>query len=257
MILKPHLWSSLSLVLLLSIQGAGASEDLPAPLQNITSQGVNIIGSFAAPGSLTGYVGEYQGQGLTLYTTADGQYAIIGNMIDSNGNNIGASHMRRLIDEPRYSDAWETLQADTHWIVDGDEDAPNVVYTFTDPFCPFCKRMHDSMRPYVESGQVQVRHIMVGIIRENSPAVAATILGSDDPTALLIKQMDTLNAGGVSIQQAAMSFGESAIDDNYAVMTKLNLRATPATFYRDQEGTVRLIQGAPREGQIREMIISD
>lgn len=255
MILKQHLWSSIPLVFLLNIQGAAANEDLPAPLHNIASQGVEIVGSFDAPGSLTGYVGKYQGQGLTLYTTADGQHAIVGNMIDSNGNNIGASHIRRLIDEPRYADAWEVLQEDTHWIVDGDEKAPNVVYTFTDPFCPFCKRMHDSMRPYVESGQVQVRHIMVGIIRQNSPAVAATILGSGNPAELLIEQMDTLNAGGISIQQAEKLAGESAIADNHAVMTELSLRATPATFYRDQEGRVKLVQGAPQDEQIQEMIV--
>lgn len=231
-------------------------DQLPASLQTIADQGVTFVGTFEAPGNLTGYVGEYQGQGLAVYTTADGQHALVGTLIDSSGRDMGADHIRRLIDEPRYGEAWNTLQDEANWFIEGDANAPNIVYTFTDPFCPYCQRMHEMMRPYIESGEVQLRHIMVGIIREASPAIAATIIGSDNPMEQLLEHMQTFADGGITMQGTAMRAGQSALRTNHEIMRSLNLSATPASFYKDKEGVVRLLEGAPQQEQIRDILVN-
>lgn len=224
---------------------------LPAPVQLIEQQGVTIVGTFEGPDDITGYVGEYQGQGLTLYVTADGENAFIGTWLDAEGNDRGAEHIRRLVEAPRYANAWESLeQAD--WVAEGDADT--IIYTFTDPFCPHCRRMHESLHSYVESGQIQVRHIMVGIIREASPAIAATILGSEDPTAALLEHMERIEDGGIDMNGQAMRAGQSSLRQHHEIMRSLNLSSTPVTFYKDSNDVVQMIQGAPGVYHIEAML---
>jgi thiol:disulfide interchange protein DsbG len=39
----------------------------------------------------------------------------------------------------------------------------------------------EQARPWVKAGKVQLRHIMVGIIREDSPGKSAALLAAKDP----------------------------------------------------------------------------
>src|SRR5690554_2582962 len=73
----------------------------------------------------------------------------------------------------------------SEWVLDGSASAPRVIYTFSDPNCPFCNRLWQAARPWVDAGKVQLRHVMVGVIREDSAGKVATILGADDPGAML------------------------------------------------------------------------
>lgn len=228
-------------------------ENLPAPVQVIAQQGVTIVGQFDGPEGITGYVGEYQGQGLTLYVTADGENAFIGTWLDADGTDRGAEYIRRLVDAPRYADAWSTLEQ-TDWLAEGDADAGTIIYTFTDPFCPYCRRMHESLLSYVESGQLQIRHIMVGIIREASPAIAATIIGSDDPTAALLEHMERIEEGGIDMNGPAMRAGQSSLRRHHEIMRSLNISSTPVTFYRDRDDVVQMLQGAPSGHHIEQML---
>lgn len=74
---------------------------------------------------------------------------------------------------------WAQLESAT-WVLDGKADAPRIVYTFSDANCPYCNHFWEAARPWVNSGKVQLRHLLVGIIREDSPAKAAAILGASD-----------------------------------------------------------------------------
>lgn len=64
------------------------------------------------------------------------------------------------------------------WILDGKKEAPVIVYVFADPFCPYCKQFWQKARPWVDSGKVQLRTILVGVIKPESPATAAAILAA-------------------------------------------------------------------------------
>lgn len=62
-----------------------------------------------------------------------------------------------------------------------EKEAPVIVYVFADPFCPYCKQFWQQARPWVESGKVQLRTLLVGVIKPESPATAAAILATKDP----------------------------------------------------------------------------
>ncbi|MNH30258.1 Thiol:disulfide interchange protein DsbG precursor [compost metagenome] len=101
-------------------------------------------------------------------------------------------------------------------------------------------------RPWVESGKVQLRHIMVGIIREDSPGKSATLLASKDPAKALAQHEKAGKASTLKALDKIPEAVQSKLDANLAVMEELGLSATPAIFYLDDQQQLQTQQGAPR-----------
>ena len=132
-----------------------------------------------------------------------------------------------------------------------------IIYTFTDANCPYCRQLWQQTRPWVEAGEVQLRHIMVGILAPNSPALAATILGADDPSAALHRHSE-----GDELSPSAQPRDiEEQVYANNQLFEELGLYATPpSAFQREAEGgTVRIdrIQGLPSQERLIEMMGSE
>ncbi len=67
------------------------------------------------------------------------------------------------------------------WILDGKKDAPVVLYVFADPFCPYCKQFWQQARPWVESGKVQLRTLLVGVIKPEKPGHSRSDFSRERP----------------------------------------------------------------------------
>ncbi|MFW6093152.1 MAG: thiol:disulfide interchange protein DsbG [Pseudomonadota bacterium] len=244
----PHLTRTL-LALVLTAPAAVAAAEYPDPVQQLIDRGaVEVVGEFEAPGGLTGYAGEMRGQPVALYLTEDGQHVLVGTLLDARGRNLTAPELEQRVTAPKFADVWPQLE-DSHWVQDGADDADTVIYTLTDPNCPYCYKLRDAAAPWIEAGRVQLRHIVVGILAEDSPAKAATILGSEDPAAALQENYRRFDAGGVSVASAAVESGRAALEDNTRLMQELGLRATPTTFYRD-DGAVAIRRGLPERHEL-------
>lgn len=217
-----------------------ADEHWPAPIQALSAQGLQIHAEFEAPGGLTGYAASYPTAEVAIYLTPDGEHAIVGTLVDAEGNDLSDAFLDEHVRAAEFARVWERLEQ-SHWIFDGDPDAPRVVYTFTDPNCPYCRQFWEAARPWVEAGEVQLRHIMVGILAANSPAKAATLLGAEDPAAALHAH----SGGGESITPAAQSREiEEQVYANNQLFDELGMIATPSTLFRDGERVDR-VQGMP------------
>ncbi|MGT9273473.1 thiol:disulfide interchange protein DsbG, partial [Escherichia coli] len=163
-------------ILLLALLPAIAfAEELPAPVKAIEKQGITIIKTFDAPGGMKGYLGKYQDMGVTIYLTPDGKHAISGYMYNEKGENLSNTLIEKEIYAPAGREMWQRMEQ-SHWLLDGKKDAPVIVYVFADPFCPYCKQFWQQARPWVDSGKVQLRTLLVGVIKPESPATAAAIL---------------------------------------------------------------------------------
>lgn len=230
--------------------------DHPAPVQQLVERGVEIVDQFDAPGNLTGYVGEMQGQPIAFYLTADNKYVIVGPMLDAQGNSLTDDKVQELVTGPQNAKAWPLLEQ-SNWAREGDANADIIIYTFTDPNCPYCHKFHESAKPWIDAGKVQLRHIMVGILRADSAPKAATILGSNNPHEAIAKHNATFGSGGVVIDEKAASKAQDQVAGNNMLMQNLNLRATPSTFYKDGNGQVAMKQGLPRPAEIATMMGSD
>lgn len=229
------------------------AEELPAPIRKIEEKGAKILGSFDAPDGLKGYAAQYQNRGMAMYLTPDGKHVLLGNLYDADGKDLSAEPLQKLVYAPMAKEVWNNLDK-SNWIADGKADAPRIVYLFSDPNCPYCNMFWQQARPWVNAGKVQLRHIMVGIIREDSPGKSAALLAAKDPQQAL---QDHEKAGKASALKPLASIPaavQAKLDANMKLMEELELSATPAIFYLDDKGELQQQQGAPAPGKLTQIL---
>lgn len=242
---------ALSVLLLSSLPAL--AQPWPAPIRNIQEQGVTIVKQFAAPGGMTGFAARAGGRPLALYLTPDGEHVIVGTLLDAEGKNLSKPVLDAAVTKPDRQSAWPQLE-DAHWVADGQADAPRKIYVFTDPNCPYCHKFYAAARPWVEAGKVQLRHILVGIIKPSSPAKAAAILAADEPSAALSRHEANYKRGGITPLDDIPSALRQKVMANNTLMSSLGIRGTPGLFYRTGDGEIGVKQGLPQGNDLNEIM---
>ncbi|MCS3466878.1 thiol:disulfide interchange protein DsbG [Pseudomonas sp. JUb42] len=230
-----------------------AAEELPAPIKALQAKGAHIVSSFDAPGGLRGYAAEYNKQAIALYLTADGEHVLAGNLYDAKGQDLSRAPLEKLVYEPMSKEIWAKLEKTT-WIADGSQTAPKIVYLFSDANCPYCNMFWEQARPWVKAGKVQLRHIMVGIIREDSAAKAAALLADKNPEVALTKHEAAGRGSTLKPLAKIPADIQAKLDGNMELMNQMGLSATPSIFYLDDKGQMQQIQGAPQGKALEEML---
>lgn len=243
-------WLALTSAMIAS--GTASAQELPAPLEALEAQGVEIVQEFSAPDGLTGYAAQMRGESFAIYVTEGGQHALVGTLLDSEGNDMSSATVQALVEGPRLKANWDRL-VESEWVLDGNKDADNVVYAFTDPNCPFCHKFWEASRPWIEAGQAQVRHIMVGILRPSSPGKAGAILAADDPSKALAEHEQSYDKGGVKPLEEIPDDIRTTLTDNYRLMDAVGARATPTLVYKTADGEVHMVRGLPSPDKMTEM----
>jgi len=237
--------SAITLALGMFATQLAVAEELPKAVQQIEAKGAKVTGSFDAPNGLKGYAAQFQNRGVALYLTPDGKHVLVGSLFDEQGQDLSEAPLEKLVYAPMAKQVWAKLDK-TAWIADGKADAPRVVSLFSDPNCPYCNMFWQQARPWVDSGKVQLRHIMVGIIRADSPAKSAALLASADPQKALQAHESAGKASTLKPLAKIPAQVQAKLDANLALMEELGLSATPAIFYLDDKGQLQTQQGAPR-----------
>src|SRR5690606_16165625 len=175
---------------------AGAKDaSKPAVISSLETRGVEFMDEFEAGTHLRAFAGMDGGQPIAVYVLPDGT-AITGTRLNDKGEIIDAETLQNLVAKPASERDWALLESAT-WVRDGAADAPRIIYTFTDANCPYCHMFWEAARPWVDSGKVQLRHLMVGVIKEDSPTKAAAILSASDPSAALKENELKFDRGGI------------------------------------------------------------
>ncbi len=251
--------AAVALALLAAASPAGAQER-PAALRALESQGVTVVGTFPAPGGLTAWAAYAGRQPVAFYATPDGKQVVAGSMLDADGRNLTREALDEAVRGPMSAALWKQAQA-SHWIGDGRAKAARTVYVFTDPNCPYCNKFWADARPWVDSGKVELRHIMVGILTPTSAGKAAALLADKDPSAALAaherghtasnaKTLATgrpkpLGESGVSPLASIPPAIQAKLQANEKLMAQWGLQATPAVVWQDTGGVVQMRAGAP------------
>lgn len=247
-------FSSITLTGFLAMNSVLAiADELPAPIKALEAKGATIKGAFDAPGGLKGYAAEYQRQGMALYLTADGKHVLAGNLFDEKGEDLSEAPLQKLVYGPMSQAMWSQMENST-WIADGAKTAPKVIYLFSDANCPYCNLFWEQARPWVKSGKVQLRHIMVGVIREDSAAKAATLLADPNPEVALQKHEQAGKGSTLKAMSTIPKDIQAKLDANMKLMDDLGLSATPSIFYKDENGHLQQQQGAPRPDALAKMM---
>ena len=232
---------------------AETSGELAPVLNVLQRQGLRIQGQFDAPSGLRGYAGEADGRPIAIYLTSDGQHALVGTLIDAQGQDVGAEPLRRLVSEPASRELWDQLQ-NSRVVVDGREDAPRVIYTFTDPNCPYCNAFWRAARPWVAAGKVQLRHVLVGIIKEDSATKAAAILQAKVPVQALTYNEEHHGQGGIKPAASVSRQSQQALQENLMLMTRMGFQGTPAIVFKDAAGQVQTRSGMPQGADLEAVL---
>ncbi|MFD2643483.1 thiol:disulfide interchange protein DsbG [Pseudomonas japonica] len=244
---------SLSLALGLFVSPLLQAEELPTAVRQIEAKGAKVVGSFDAPNGLKGYAAQFQNRGVALYLTPDGKHVLVGSLFDENGQDLSEKPLEQLVYAPMAKEVWAKMEKSA-WIADGKADAPRIVYLFSDPNCPYCNLFWEQARPWVESGKVQLRHIMVGIIRADSPGKSAALLAAKDPQQALLEHEKAGKASTLKPLQSIPAQVEAKLAANQALMEELGLSATPAIFYLDDQQHLQQQQGAPRPDMLGKIL---
>lgn len=140
------------------ISWVAAEPSKPKVLEAIAKQGVEVMGEFPTGTQVRAFAGSSGGNPLAIYILSDGS-AVVGTRVSADGKILDQKALARLVAKPMADSAAKQLEA-ASWILDGSKNAPKVVYVFTDANCPYCHHFWQAARPWVESGKVQLRHIM-------------------------------------------------------------------------------------------------
>lgn len=243
MIKKPFIRLALLMAVFAPVMGARA-ENLPEPIKALVAQGFEVVGRFDTPAGVQGYAAIMQQQPLAIYLTSDGKHAIVGVMINEKGTNLSQAPLDKLVSKPMTDKIWSQLEKSS-WIIDGNKNAPRIVYTFTDPNCPYCHKFWNDAQPWIKTGKVQVRHIIVAILSESSAGKAAALLSAGDPKAALAQHEEQHASGGIKPLGQVSAKVRAQLDANQKLMQQLGASATPAIFYRDASDKNQMILGAP------------
>lgn len=237
-----------------SSPAASAAKARPAVLQGIEKQGFQVLGEFDAPAGLRGFAGVVsEQQPATAYVTADGSHVLFGTLFNEKGEDVGAAALDRLVAKPMSDTIWRKLDASS-WVRDGRADAPRVIYTFSDANCPYCHHFWEAARPWVDSGKVQLRHVMVGVIREDSPAKAAAILGAPNPSAVFLENEHSFSKGGIKPAASISPALANKLDANQRLMLELGFQGTPGILFRDAQGVVQRVSGMPQGDDMEKVL---
>lgn len=231
---------------------SNAGSDNRTILQSLESQGLSIHGPLKVPGGLEAYGASMGNQALAVYIMPDANYALVGALIDAKGNSVAEAELQRIVSAPMERESWASLEK-AAWVPDGDPKAPRVVYVFTDANCPFCHELWSSARPWVDAGKVQLRHILVGVIREDSPAKAAAILEAVDPQAALTQNEMNHASGGIAAVASISAETSAKLNSNVELMRRLGFGGTPGVIARNSDGTLIFQNGVPRGDDLKKL----
>lgn len=220
------------------------AEELPAPVKAIEKQGITILKSFEAPGGMKGYLGKYQEMGVTIYLTPDGKHAVSGYMYDEAGNNLSEKLIAKEIYAPQGRKLWQRMEK-ANWLLDGKKEAPRVIYVFADPYCPYCKQFWQLARPWVESGKVQIRTLLVGVIKPESPAAAAAIMSAKDPAQSWNDYEKSNGKMTLALPKTVAPELMKQLNIHQQIMDDLGANATPAIYYMNEDNVLQQEVGLP------------
>lgn len=234
---------------------APAAQKVPAALQLAVQGGLKVERSFAAAGGLTGWIlSEGPGRNMVVFTSADGEVAIAGNMIDAKGQNLTNKYLEQYGTKLEYSKFWNRLEQSTY-VAEGAQgkDVKSIIYVFEDANCSYCHMMWKAVQPYEKAG-LQVRWIPVAVLANDSSNKAAGILTAKNPIAAMAQLQAAWEQPGNEGKSVMAAFAvtpvtpevKAKLDANTRLMMEMGFRGTPATLYKDKAGKVLAVDGMPK-----------
>jgi len=164
-------------------------------------------------------------RGLDIaYVTADGKYALTGDLVDL-GTNDNLTEGRRRELRAKAIAAFP----ESEMLVFGPKDPKYTVTVFTDVDCPYCRKLHSQMAEYNRLG-IRVRYLLYPRTGPNTESwtKAEQVWCSPD-------RNDALTRAKLGEELKAKACPNNPVAHSYALGQDLDLQGTPAILLADGE----------------------
>jgi thiol:disulfide interchange protein DsbG len=124
------------------------------------------------------------------------------------------------------------------------------ITVFFAPNCVYCRQLYQALIPQVAGGNVRVRFVAIGTLKESSIPRAASILAAKDPAQALNLDETNFDAkseeGGYPVSIALDPALKLAVEANNTLFSRAGLVGTPAIFYCAKGSKdVQMVIGVP------------
>lgn len=218
-------------------------------LNKLTRGQVDIIQAFPSIGNLQGFVVQAKGDKGSpsiVYVDGKGQYAIVGTLLTPDGANQSEMDNQKYINASVAKSALTDI-TNTAWIQDGSPNAKHSTYVIADPNCIYCHKFYELTRPAVKSGDLSIRWIWVGFLKDSSAGIAKAIMAAPDPLAAMAKNENQFNSdtetGGLAPLGNANADVNAKFNKNMAFLNKYQFPGTPVLIFQDTQGNPMSLYG--------------
>ncbi|ABI82840.1 DsbC family protein [Francisella tularensis] len=173
------------------------------------------------------------------FTSEDGAVIVNGELLawDSNQNKLTSLnniYANYFTSSPQANNLYLNIKKYATYIQQGSDDAPHKFYAIINPSCSYCNRLFDATQPAINSGELAVRWIPLGALR-NSPEIVRSIFNSKDPLEALIKYHKTKTYDQKLTQQ-----NEKA-ENNLRLSS--DIEGFPTIVYKTPQGALKISGG--------------
>ena len=159
-----------------------------------------------------------------VYVTADGKYALTGDLVElATNNNLTEEHRREL--------RVKAISAfpETEMLVFGPKDPKYTVTVFTDVDCPYCRKLHSQIAEYNRLG-IRVRYLLYPRTGPNTTSwtKAEQVMCSADRNAALTRAK-------LGEELKTKPCADNPVAKSYALGQDFALEGTPAIVMADGE----------------------
>lgn len=220
----------------------------PAAVAFLKAKGYLIGRHFDAGHGLTGWIVSRAGTPNVIYTTADGQVAVIGAMVDTTGKNLSEGFLEQYGANPALPKALDDLGTSHYIAVKPSGATQRIIYIVFDPNCPYCSVAYKAFRQFSAQG-IEFRWVPVAYLRPDSAGRAAALLSASDPAKALESNetgfKESEHQGGIAPMDSVPKSIQDQLARNDAIMQSIGSTATPTLVWKDDAGHFREYEGLP------------
>jgi thiol:disulfide interchange protein DsbG len=225
------------------------ASDIPVVVKAIAPGRGQIVGTFNVPDGFKGWLVQ-EGQPPStkiVFTTPDGKYLLAGDLVGPDRVDLTERYTEDLIRRPLREHAWPDVERAAS-VREGAANPKAIIYAFADPNCIYCHLLWKALQPYEAEG-LQVRWILVGLIKRDSFGKAAALLEAKDPSVA----MRRLQTGYIEVSESGAiepvtgsPATQASLRANLDLFKRLQIYGTPAILYKDRvTGEPIVQQGFP------------
>lgn len=226
--------------------------NLPPALNFTKTLKFEVSAPFEGPSSMKGWVISNGGNHMVVYTTADGQTVVMGDVIDAGGKNWTKEAMATKVPKPDFAKFAAQLEKSA-FVATGarGRDVKSVIYAFLDPNCVYCNLAARAFDPYEVAG-LQIRWVPVAFLDPvGSAGKAAYFMQSANPAAALKEHERRFAENKRGVEPITPTAETRAkLDANLKLMNQMGITGTPAILFKNAQGTWEMKAGMPRLSEL-------